>query len=341
MYPIYFIMTTGRTGSDYLQACLDGVKGLLTFSGKFEYQNFLKKYKNIDNQELIEKFIDINLDIFKFNKIENINTDVDIIKFRRNFINLSKGIVISNKNFLFYLYKAYYLIKEKDLTEAKAIIHHTHGLKNTINCLKDFPEAKLLITIRDPRANLKSGLTNWFRYDESKIHMKHIFLYIKRIREDLKYVLSLPNKKMFIKLEDAGKIDTKKSLCDFLNIDYDKRIEVATLNSKIWNGDSLSVSKPNNGEFNREINNNGWQNYFLKKEIVFFNKIYSDYNIFGYSLPKGNFLDKLCMLGWVFKKFSFEKKTFFFNKNLYMKITNYYFFARRLIYTLKLIMFSK
>ena len=33
------IMTTGRTGSDYLQACLDNVNGVMTFSGKFSYHN--------------------------------------------------------------------------------------------------------------------------------------------------------------------------------------------------------------------------------------------------------------------------------------------------------------
>jgi len=32
-------MTTGRTGSDYLQACLDNVNGVMTFSGKFSYHN--------------------------------------------------------------------------------------------------------------------------------------------------------------------------------------------------------------------------------------------------------------------------------------------------------------
>ena len=40
MYPVFLIMTTGRTGSDYLQACLDNVKGVMTFCGKFEYHNF-------------------------------------------------------------------------------------------------------------------------------------------------------------------------------------------------------------------------------------------------------------------------------------------------------------
>ena len=33
------ILTTGRTGSDYLQSCLDNVPGVLTFSDKVFYYN--------------------------------------------------------------------------------------------------------------------------------------------------------------------------------------------------------------------------------------------------------------------------------------------------------------
>ena len=34
------ILTTGRTGSDYLHACLDNVPGILTFSGSVSFYNF-------------------------------------------------------------------------------------------------------------------------------------------------------------------------------------------------------------------------------------------------------------------------------------------------------------
>ena len=66
-------MTTGRTGSDYLQACLDNVNGLMTFCGKFEYHNFLKENKKLNNEELIEKFILINKKAFSYDKIEDID----------------------------------------------------------------------------------------------------------------------------------------------------------------------------------------------------------------------------------------------------------------------------
>ena len=32
---IALIITTGRTGSDFLQHCLDGINGLIVFSDKF------------------------------------------------------------------------------------------------------------------------------------------------------------------------------------------------------------------------------------------------------------------------------------------------------------------
>ena len=42
IYKICTIMTTGRTGSDYLAGCLDGVKNIIVFSGKFNHQIFFK-----------------------------------------------------------------------------------------------------------------------------------------------------------------------------------------------------------------------------------------------------------------------------------------------------------
>ena len=36
----FLIFTTGRTGSDYLNSCLDNVKNVMTFSGYFVYYEF-------------------------------------------------------------------------------------------------------------------------------------------------------------------------------------------------------------------------------------------------------------------------------------------------------------
>ena len=47
------IMTTGRTGSDYLNACLDDVDGLMTFCGYFTYHEFFKDKKEKINKAII------------------------------------------------------------------------------------------------------------------------------------------------------------------------------------------------------------------------------------------------------------------------------------------------
>ena len=47
------ILTTGRTGSDYLQGCLDDLPGILTFSGIIYYYDFCNHFK-LDNFEKIE-----------------------------------------------------------------------------------------------------------------------------------------------------------------------------------------------------------------------------------------------------------------------------------------------
>ena len=44
------ILTTGRTGSDYLQACLDDVPGILSFGGRFLfYGDFCREIGQFEN----------------------------------------------------------------------------------------------------------------------------------------------------------------------------------------------------------------------------------------------------------------------------------------------------
>ena len=51
------ILTTGRTGSDFLQGCLDNVPGVLTFSGINFYYSFCDNFKlnDFDHIEFILK----------------------------------------------------------------------------------------------------------------------------------------------------------------------------------------------------------------------------------------------------------------------------------------------
>ena len=52
---IALIITTGRTGSDFLQHCLDGVNGLIVFSDKFDYHQFFENKSQLKDPKILIK----------------------------------------------------------------------------------------------------------------------------------------------------------------------------------------------------------------------------------------------------------------------------------------------
>ncbi len=328
---VALIATTGRTGSDYLNCCLDNLHGVMTFCGKFNYHQFFKNNQNkINKLTLINKFLKKYNYLFSFNKEEDIDTKIDVKKFKTNFLKITSDTEINKREFLINLYVAYHLTLKRNFKKIKYLVHHSHGVNETNRVLQDFPNSKLLITIRHPLANLKSVLINWFKYDKKKISMAHTFTYIYRIRQDLKYLLILKNKKLFIKLEEANLVKTKKNICKFLSIRLQKNIFKATLAGKVWKGDRLSPVKSKKGEYISSTNNNDWKNYFSTKEIVLLSFIYSDYQKFGYKLGNLKFLEKTKCFIRIFSLFSFEK--FVFKNSDLLNFYNIKYLIMRMLY---------
>ena len=329
------IMTTGRTGSDYLQACLDNTNGVMTFCGKFNYHQFFEgPEEKIDKEKLIDLFLKKYHYLFSYNEFEDIDTNINVKCFKENFLKIIPKISIDRKDFLVNLYKSYHLTLNRTIENVKVLVHHSHNVENTKCFLKDFPDSKMLITIRDPRANLKAGLVNWFDHDPMKIHMGHVLNYLKRIKEDLQYALNKKNnKKLFIKLEEANDYETKKKITDFLEIHYDQNIMTATIASKIWRGDKISKIKSKKGEFIESVKDNQWDNFFTYKEKLLLNQLYKDYKIFNYNFFNLNWKQRLQVFFLIFSPMSFEKLTFKSkHKNLKMKILNYKYFLKRIVY---------
>ena len=84
------ILTTGRTGSDYLQGCLDNVPGVLTFSGAIFYYSFCDNFKlnNFEKTEpvkILELFLEKNIHLFTYDSMDNKSVDLNITKFQENF----------------------------------------------------------------------------------------------------------------------------------------------------------------------------------------------------------------------------------------------------------------
>ena len=109
------ILTTGRTGSDFLQGCLDGVPGIITFSGEVPFYTFLndpkvkKIFKSEDCLKLILIFIKKHHNLFFSDNLENKKINLNLIKFKKIFLKLSEGRKFNKKTFLINLYLAYHL----------------------------------------------------------------------------------------------------------------------------------------------------------------------------------------------------------------------------------------
>ena len=329
----FVIITTGRSGSDYLQACLDSVEGVMTFSGKFDYHKYFKNsVEKKDKKILVENFLNDYENLFGYDYIEQIDKRIDKGNFKENFLNISQHGMLNRKDFILNLYKSYHLTLGRKLENVKAFVHHAHSVYSTIQFLEDFPDSKILVTIRDPRANLKSGLKNWFDFDNERIHMEHVYNYLFRIRDDLRYVFSIKNEKLFIKLEEANNLETKNILCKFLNINFDKKIMTATIASIPWHGDRLSKEKSIKGEYILSAQKDSWKSYFKLWEINFLNILYKDYQMFNYKFKKVYFREKLALLFLVLLPFSFEKQTFSNKKlNFKKKISNIIYYLKRVI----------
>jgi hypothetical protein len=341
------ILTTGRTGSDYLQGCLDNVPGVLTFSGAIFYYSFcdhfkLNDFEKAEPQKILELFLEKNINLFTHDSIDNKSVDLDITKFKENFNLICSKKKLSRQKFLFAVYLAYHITLGRKTDNIKVMVHHSHHVDETKRFLKDFKNCKLLVTIRDPRANLKSGIVNWANYRKIE-DQRHFLFYIKRIREDLKYAKEQINEKFFLKLEEAGDISTKKKLSDFLNIEFNAEINRATYAGKVWSGDKLSQFNSPDGKYNKEVANNQWQSFFSKKDKLILNLIYKDYSSFGYKMERINWIKIVLIFFLIPLPFVFDKKIFslsyYLEKNTKSKakILEMFFYIKRILYFYKLL----
>lgn len=341
------ILTTGRTGSDFLQGCLDGVPGIITFSGEVPFYKFLEKveFDNILKKKkynlLITQFIKNNKNLFYQDNIENKKINLNLKKFKLFFLKLSKNCKMNKKIFFKNLYLSYHLTLNRKIYQTNLILHHAHNPIETEKFMKDFDNSKLLVTIRNPFHNLKSGISNWVRYDKKKKNFEHFYLYVRRIREDLDYALT-KKKVFFVKLEDMGKKSFKKSILKFLNINYSKLVNISTFAGKPWRSDKLSRFKRRDGLFDRSVLQENWDKYYFKKDLLILRYLYSKYKIFGYNVKNLNIIEKLIlpllfllpmkfeirMIGSIFSQNS--KKSFLFN---------IYYYCRKIIYFYRVYLF--
>lgn len=324
----FTIMTTGRTGSDYLAACLDNIPGILIFSGKFDLFLFFKNVNEFkDKKKIIEKFISNYKHLLDKYKRENLNLSLNIKKFKKYFIKISND-KINSKEFIYNLFISYNYVLGRDTKNFKCLVHHTHSVKGTKHFLEHFKNAGVLVTIRHPLENFKSGLLGWARLNDKYKSIANFIFYLKKIKNSLIYALKI-KKKIFIKLEDSNLITTKKRICKFLGVKFNNNIFIATIGGKVWVGDNLSIKKNKKGEFNKNVLNKTRYNFFTKKEIMILEYYYRSYKKFYY-LKKKNFFSIIKIFFYSFLPFKYELLILKTRKKYLL--LNLYHLIKRIIY---------
>ncbi len=328
---IAFLFPVGRSGSILLQSLLDSHKEILMIPRLFNYYSDWNEFsKHINTPEiLVEKVLAsefISKDWNYTNYLgENQNESFDLKKdeFSKVLLEiLNKLGKIDRKALLLAIHFTYAIIKNINLDKIKCIFIHHHylrlipwfiGIKNEnipdflkfffsientfFESLKeDFPDSKLLFTVRNPFA-LYNSLLQIIRESSEYFGSVEYFynlLYLITSYKDSIY-FSKKFKSKFIKFEDIH-LHTKsvmKDISDFLDITFSESMLKSTIDGKLW---WSSPQKPINGP-NLERVNDTWKDNLDSHSINLCSYMFKDLaKKFGYNLPDKKVSDNILQI---------------------------------------------
>lgn len=270
------LVTTGRTGSDYLQSLVDSHPEVLTFNGSLAFYRDFWRHSVCQAapapapEDVVDEFIGRYIhrlksryDVFERKHQLGPSRDqslcIDTQAFRAHAIGLLAGREHTSRNVLPALYGAYNLCLGHSLTAKRVLFHHAHHADELDFFLADFPEASILVTTRDPRATFVSGIEHWRDVDPDNDNEEHVYWHLKRILEDSTPYASRHRRYAAIRLEDMAKPSVMEELSRWLGISDDPCLTVATWGGLEWHGDSLSKRRYDPRGWNPLQRQNRWE----------------------------------------------------------------------------------
>lgn len=274
--PVVGLITTGRTGSDFLQSLLDSHAQVATFNGHFliytEFfsQSVCLQQKDPDIADIADEFVgryiyklvsryDIQEGKDRLGETYDRSFRLDTHKFRLHVIGLMEGRKFSTRDFLLAVYGAYGLCLNHNLQAKRVIFHHPHLVEELPGFLQDFPSASLVFTTRDPRANFVSHVEHFRSYYKENDNEQHIYECLRMMLED-----SLPGKRYGVRytatrLEDLPRESTLIELSQWLGIDFDEILLRSTWAGLDWHGDRLSKKVFQSKGWSEKRTENNWR----------------------------------------------------------------------------------
>jgi len=326
--PSCTLVTTGRTGTDFLQSLLDSHPQVLTFNGYLLFHSFWRSSVCVAAGEfaasdLIDEFIGKHIQIFKsrYDLIErkhelgedqDQSLDIDLDQFKDECLRLLEGYQLTTKNVLLAVYGAYAFCLGQDLGQKQLFFHHVHAFEELGPYLEDFPDSKIISMTRDPRANFVSGIENHRNFNKFRDtdNGVHLYFYIKRILQDAAPLEKYGNEYRAVRIEDLDGHEFLEVLCAWLDIPYNDCMTRSTWAGMAWHGDAVSNAGKIDGS-SRAILRNRWESRLSRFDKFVFNYImYFRLKHYGYNFRRITPLDTLLVALLIPLPLSYEFRYF-------------------------------
>lgn len=321
--PVVTMITTGRTGTDFVQSLLDGHPQVVVFNGHVQFGDYWAKARTtrmlpLNADDILDEFIGHYIHRFKsrYDHIErkdrlgpqygdSLNLDTAVLKGHAR--SLLSQVPITRKTVLVAIYGAYALTLGQDVMLKKLFFHHEHNVEGIGPFLEDFPLARIICMTRDPRANFYSGVLHHRQYDSNKDNGRHVVSYIRRILVDAGVLRPLGRDYIAIRLEDMGHPGMMARLCEWLGIDEHPCLKESTWGGLLWHGDRLSKEKKGDKGFSAKLLENGWQSKMPWTDQMVLNGImYNRLRAYGYSSTPLTWWSKIMVVFLILWPLAFE-----------------------------------
>lgn len=291
----FFLVTNGRSGSDFFHSLLDNHKDIATFPGIIDIAKLENIFSSSANDRLFIKYFCKKYDFFfnsnknklenhhKLGKYKNQFFIFDKVKFENFFLKKN----LNNKNFKITvenLHIAYHVsCRKKSIKNLKTIFIHIHHAKKLINF--NSINYKLFYCYRHPVSILNSGFNAFLNSKKNLFSHQTLYFYLHRLITE-PFDLKINKKVYLVKLEKLHKENKNvlKKISNILGVSFNSSMLKSTYHGKLWWGDSLSQKKMSN--FNKNILPTYNKNNFFSHEIFFLQKIlenemkYLNYDLF-------------------------------------------------------------